>query len=131
MKGQSHSDETRAAVMAALLTGQGVSETARALNLPKATVSRIKSEISRERLEQVGTEREERLIDLVMDYVSTNLRTLKAQSIEVGRADYVKKQSASEIAVLHGVLADKTVRILAALEPDETAEPELTSQRVN
>lgn len=117
--------------MSALLAGQGVSETARALNLPKATVSRIKSEISRERLEQVGTDREERLIDLVMDYVSTNLRTLKAQSIEVGRADYIKNQSASEIAVLHGVLADKTVRILAALEPEESDEPPLTSQRIN
>lgn len=128
MKGQSHSDETRAAVMAALLTGQGVSEVARGLNLPKATVSRIKNEISSERLEQVGTQREERLIDLVMDYVSTNLRTLKAQSIEAGRAGYIQKQTASELAVLHGVLADKTVRILAALEPIEEAsesEPQL------
>lgn len=117
--------------MGALLAGQGVNETARALNLPKATVSRIKSEITREKLEQVGTAREERLIDLVMDYVSTNLRTLKAQSIEVGRANYIKKQSASEIAVLHGVLADKTVRILAAIEPVEEVEEEFASERVH
>jgi transposase-like protein len=128
-----YGDETRAAVMAALLTGQTVSAVANAYNLDKSTVSRWRSRIDATALQDVATEKGETIETLLLDYVQQNLRTLKAQSIEVGRAKYIQKQSASELAVLHGVLADKTVRILAALEPieAESERREATSERVN
>jgi len=115
--------------MAALLTGQTVAQVATTYHLDKSVVSRWRRKIDPEQLQRVATEKGETLEWLLLDYVQTNLRTLKAQSIEAGRAQYVQKQSASELAVLHGVLADKTVRILAALEPiEEVAE---TTQLVN
>ena len=105
--------------MAALLSGQSVTEVAAQFNLGKATVSRWRSTISLERLEQIGTEKTENLERLLMNYVRQNLKTLTAQSEVAGRASYIEKQPASELAVLHGVMADKTVRILAAFEPSE------------
>ena len=122
-----HSDETKAAVMAALLTGQTVAQVATAYHLDKSVVSRWRSKISEYRLQGIATKKSETgetIEELLVDYVQQNLRTLKAQSIEAGRPEYVQEQSASELAVLHGVLADKTVRILAALEPIEAASEE-------
>ena len=113
------SEEIRASVMAALLTGQSVSQVAEQFNLGKATVSRWRKTLRSETLEQIGTEKRESLEGLLIDYVITNLKTLKAQSEIVRDPDYIKKQSASEIAVLHGVLADKSIRILSALEAVE------------
>ena len=53
-------DETvKAQVIAALLTGEGVSEVARKFNMPKTTVFRFKSELVPERMEQIGTEKRE------------------------------------------------------------------------
>lgn len=122
MRGQKHSDETKAAVMAALLAGQSVCQVAAEFQIGKATASRWRSEIGSTDLERVGTQKEANLEQHLLDYVSTNLRTLKAQSEIAARPDWVQKQSASELAVFHGVLADKTLRILSALQPEP--EPE-------
>jgi transposase-like protein len=111
--------------MAALLTGQSVSQVAFEFNLGKATVSRWRADLSSNQLEQVRTERTETIECLLLDYVATNLKTLKAQSEVAGRPEYVQKQSASELAVLHGVIADKTVRILSALQPESEPENDL------
>ena len=48
-----------AQVIAALLTGEGVSEVARKFNMPKTTVFRFKLELVPERMEQIGTEKQE------------------------------------------------------------------------
>ena len=61
-------DETvKAQVIAALLTGEGVSEVARKFNMPKTTVFRFKSELVPERMEQIGTEKRERIDDLLLE----------------------------------------------------------------
>lgn len=111
--------------MGALLTGQSVSQVAHQFKLGKATVSRWREQIGSIELERVRTDKQESLESLLFDYVSTNLRTLKAQSEVAGREAYIEKQCASELAVLHGVLADKTVRILAALQPEPEPENDL------
>lgn len=106
--------------MAALLTGQSVSQTARDFTLPKSTVSRIRGEIPKLELERTATQKRDSLEALLLAYLRTMLTTLQAQAEAVGDPEYVKAQSASELAVLHGVLADKTFRILSALEPEKT-----------
>lgn len=115
-------DDTLAAVMAALLAGQAVNEVAAAYKIPKQTVSRIKNELTSEQLGQVGTEKADRIDDLLFDYLSENLKTLKAQAVIARDADYIKKYAPRDLAVLHGILADKAVRILEAAQSGEDHE---------
>ena len=112
------SDARRAAVMAALLTGQSVTQVAEEYKLSKASVSRIKSSIDPKIVEQAETEKRKDLNELLLELVTTNIETLTAQSLIVRDSGYIKAQSADNLAVLYGVIADKTVRILAALEPE-------------
>jgi transposase-like protein len=115
-RGKAHSDEVRAQVMAALLAGQGVNEVAQTYNLPKQTVSRMKAGLSDADLGQVGTKKSERIEALLYDYLTANLSTLRKQTEVAGDTEYLKKQPASELATLHGVMADKAIRILEAAE---------------
>ena len=108
-----HDPETKAQAMAALLAGQGVSEVAREYKLPESTVSRWKKKAREEagRTEDVGA--------LLLAYLTENLRTLRAQAETFRDREWLRKQGAADAAVLHGVLTDKAVRLLEALDPNE------------
>lgn len=115
-KGKAHSDEVRAQVIAALLAGQGVSDVARRYKVPKATVSRIKNELTPAQLEQVGTEKRERIADLIEGHLVTSLKAAAAIAGKTKDDSWLTKQNAADIAVFYGVLTDKAVRILEAAE---------------
>jgi len=105
-----HPPEVKAAAMAALLAGQGTAEVARAYKLPESTVSRWKAKARKEagRSDDVGA--------LLLDYLTENLETLRSQARTFRDEAWLKKQSAADAAVLHGVMTDKAVRLLEALE---------------
>ena len=63
----------------------------------------------------VGILGRERIGALIVDYLEQALETLSAQARTFADESWLRKQDASELAVLHGVLADKTIRILEAL----------------
>lgn len=113
-RGVPHSDETKAAVMAALLTGQGVNEVARQYNLDSGLVSRWKQGLSTEELQQVAVENSLRIEGLLFRYLEANLTALKAQSTLAGDVSYLKQFPPQQLAVLHGVMADKAVRLIEA-----------------
>lgn len=113
-RGKAHSDQTRAEVISALLAGLGVTEVAQKYNLPKQTVSRIKNEIVPSELGQVGTEKRERIDELLLDGISSNLKALKAMTDMLSEKEYLRKQPASSIAEVYGTLADRAIRILEA-----------------
>lgn len=102
--------ETKAAVMAALLAGQGVTEIAREYRIPESTVSRWK------KLARAEAGRTEDIGELLMEYLTENLMTLRAQAIAFRDPQWLAAQEAQQAAVLHGVLTDKAVRLLEALE---------------
>lgn len=109
-----HPPEVRAACMSALLAGQGVTEVAKEYDLPTSTVSRWKAKARKEagRTDDVGA--------LLLDYLTENLRTLRAQAETFRDADWLREQDAGELAVLHGVMCDKSVRLLEAMEGGPT-----------
>lgn len=116
MAGKSYSEETKAAVMAALLAGQSVGQIAKAYSIPEGTIKSWKSrQENGESVAKVATEKREIIGDLIIDYLEQNLKTLKAQSLVFADEKWLKLQPASEVAVLHGVIADKTIRLLEAL----------------
>lgn len=115
--------------MAALLAGQGVSEVAAQYRVPKATVSRMKKNLSREQLDRVGTERAEKIEGLVFGYLTQLLSSLKAQAEVAADKSYLKQFPPQQLAVVHGVMADKGIRLIEAMSPtqqpkDQSAEPE-------
>jgi transposase-like protein len=120
-----YSDELKAAVMAALLSGQSIASIAADYRIPEGT---IKSWASRqangEIVATVATSKRERIGELLLEYLALNLEALKAQARVFADAEWIKGQAASEVAVLHGVVADKGIRLLEALAAagDETAE---------
>lgn len=105
-----HDPALRAAAMAACLAGQSVGAIAREYKLPKTTVSRWRTEAraSAGRSDDIGS--------LLLAYVRSGLETVTAMHAVMRNPTYLMKQSAGELAVLHGVQVDKLVRILESMQ---------------
>lgn len=123
MDGRNSYDEaTKAAVMAALLTGQSVSAVASEYKIPIGTVKRW-SAAAKETLEPVRAAKKERIGELILDNLEASLLFTKSMTDVLNDPKWLKRQRASEIAVLFGVVQDKTYRVLEAL-PDTESDPE-------
>jgi len=128
MRGKNHSPEVRAQVMAALLAGQGVMEVASQYNLDASVVSRWKKTLPDAQLQVVASKKGEQLEALLFDYLTETLITLKEQATLVREREYVIKQPAGDLAVLHGVMADKAVRLLEAAHRATSSQQEQQSE---
>ena len=115
MRGKRHSDEVRAQVMAALLAGQSVNEVATEYNIPDSTVSDLRKIVEQE-FGDLRTKKGEKLENLLFQYLNSNLAALDSQARVVSEREYIIKQPADCLAVLHGVMADKSIRLLEAIE---------------
>jgi transposase-like protein len=113
-----YSEETKAAVMAALLAGQSIAEVAEAYNIPQGTVAYWSAKMDRP-LDQGDPSTKKEIGDLILEYLRVTLRTLAEQQRVFADAKWLKLQPASELAVLHGVSADKAIRLLEALSADD------------
>ena len=115
-----YSNETKAAVMAALLAGQSLGSIAKEYNMPKSTVSLWKNG----KVQTNCTQKKE-IGELLVKYLETNLEALRAQAEAFKNLRWLEKQNAADAAVLHGVMTDKAVRLLEAFgnaTPDNTTE---------
>lgn len=113
---QQYSDETKAAVLAAIASGTSILNASRQFKVPRSTVRTWCRSAGLSPL--VTPEKKQDLGALVARYLTAGLETLEAQARLFADPEWVKKQSAGELAVLHGVLADKLIRVLSAVEPD-------------
>lgn len=114
MKRREYSDEIKAQVMAALLTGQSVSEVATRYQIPAGTVKSWRRN-SRE-FRPVDPQKSSDIGELLLAYLHENLVTLRVQVEHFRDKKWLSQQGASELAVLHGVVTDKAIRLLEALE---------------
>ena len=119
-----YSDETRAVVVAALLQGQSAGSVASEYHIPETTVRYWRDNSSK-----ILHPKKEIIGDLILEYLIANLETLKIQAEMFRKETWLNRQSASEAAVLHGVMTDKAIRLLEALSkardnaaPDKPAE---------
>lgn len=126
MANKVYPEEVKAQAMAALMTGQSVSSVAREYELPKGTVSRWKGEAYEVidegnadgsaivRTQNVHEENED-VGSLLLTYLRSNLRALTVQAEVFADPQWLRGQEASQLAVLHGVMTDKAVRLLEAM----------------
>lgn len=108
-----YGDDIKAAVMAALLTGQSISAVAKEYKVPSGTVSRWRADAS-EIIKEERAKKTTPIDVLLFEYLQANLTALKKQTDVFSDEEWLKRQDASSVAVLHGVLADKAVRLLEA-----------------
>jgi transposase len=119
----SHGPDVKAAVIAALMAGQSVSQVAKQYALPKGTVSNWKHRkaegvrddagtVSRDGTQKAGSS----IGDLLVELVRENLKGLIAVSKLLQDDAWLRKQDAAEIGTLAGITHDKTTRMLEALE---------------
>ncbi len=130
-RGKKHSDETKAAVLAALLSGQGVCDVAQQYKIPKSVVSGWKSEISSNELEQIRTKKTDEFNELLSNAIIEIFKTL-AFSVQFIRTDeglaWLKQHSPAEAATFIGVTTDKGIRLLEAAGNAELQHLETSSE---
>ena len=114
-----YSDETKAAVLAALLSGQSINEVAREYKIPKGTVSSWKSRELGDVSQTIATQKRDELGNLLLTYLKETVTTLIEQARFARSKEWLEKQSGSEFAVLHGVQTDKAIRLLEAFSASE------------
>lgn len=117
-------DEKKAVVLSALLIGQGVNEISAKYNIPKATVSRLKKVIPTAELERIGTQKADRLAELISNNLEASFEARGNILKQTQDAQWLSRQSASELATLYGVAADKEFRVLEAIENARQQEQE-------
>ena len=119
-QGKKISEEMRNKVISSLLQGFGVNETARATGLAKSTVSKVKRQVPQRLIETgVAKRRElkaERLLDSIAGFLqeSVEANTKAFQATE--NKEWLKAQSAKELAIFIGTVSDKIFRVLEAIE---------------
>lgn len=122
MAKREYSAAVQAQALAALLEGQAISKVAEVYKIPEGTIKSWKARLAT-KTSVVASEKRALIGDMLVEYVEENLRTLKEQGATFRDQAWLQKQKAAEVAVLHGVIADKTIRLLEAMgrqqEPDE------------
>lgn len=108
--------ETKAAVLSALLTGQAVSDVAERYNIPQSTVRYWQAKM--QNIADVPDDEREKIGILLLNYLIATLETLKIQSMVFRDEEWLRDQDAPGLAVLHGVITDKAIRLLEALQPN-------------
>lgn len=121
---RSYTDDTKAAVMAALLAGQSIREVAKEYNIPRSTVGRWNTKLNEAGVPSVPDTKKAEIGDLLVRYLKETLQTLIQQSKFARTVKWLEKQPASELAVLHGVQTDKAIRLLEALSASNDRAPE-------
>ena len=116
-----YNDDTKAAVMAALLAGQSITAVAKEYKVPSGTVSRWRADAS-EIIKEERAKKSTPIDVLLYEYLQANLAVLKKQTDVFSDEEWLKKQDASSVAVLHGVLADKAIRLLEAAHAADESE---------
>lgn len=104
--------------MSALMAGQSVDEVAGEYKLPEST---IREWAKGQSFAEVRAKKQRDFDQLVSTYLEEILVTLSVQARVTRDEAWIKKQPASELAVFHGVLADKGIRLLTARAAAEQA----------
>ncbi len=121
-RGQPHSPETKATALAALATGESVSSVARRLGISRTTATMWRDAAGLHESTAVVQEKKAAIGEQLYGYLEDSIETLDQQVCCMRDETWVKQQSAAGLAMLHGVLFDKTWRLLAAFQPSSNVD---------
>lgn len=116
MKGKAHAREVKAIAIAELMAGDSPTVIAARHDLPRKSVSNWKAALTPEQLAEVSRNTGGRLDDLVCDHLEATLQSLTAQAKVTGDPEYIHKQSAGDLARLHGTMFERAFLMLERLK---------------
>ena len=108
-----YTDEQKQAVIDAIALGESVREVARKFDIAPATVH-VWATGARQAVS--NTLNKDTLGALALDYLRENLETLSAQARYFRSDDFLKTNARADahgLGVLHGIIADKAIRVFA------------------
>lgn len=114
-----YSEQTKAAALAEVAAGASVNATAKKFGISRAAISEWRDRSDLPTPTPAAQEKRANLGEQLYGYLEDSIGALRSQLAVFGDPDWLKKQSAAELAILHGVVADKTARLLAAARPGE------------
>ena len=108
-----HDPDTKAPIIARLLVGD--TPTAIRKDYPNVGLQTIYT--WRGELDQtvINGNKRDRLDDLIEENLALQLQALSNIAAQTRRQEWLDRQSADQLAVLHGVIADKVYRILSTV----------------
>lgn len=106
-----YDDQTKAAAMAALLTGEPLRTVAGRYDVPLSTLQYWAKQARTLALEGDAG----RLGDSLVAYLVEALEAATAAFVVTGDAEWLRKQRAAEVAVLHGTLVDRVMGMARTL----------------
>lgn len=115
MARRTYDDETRAAVLAALLVGQSVTKVAETYDIPEGTIWAWKARHAPDRAQALDNP--DRIGELLVEYLEESLKAIRAQVVAFSDPEWLRDQRAESVGVLHGIMVDKAVRLLEAMSP--------------
>jgi transposase-like protein len=119
MARREYSPEEKAAVLAALLSGQAIDYVAKTYSIPEGTIKAWKNRMVkpiREGVASVVTQKDdEEIADLLMQLTRAELRGLIAIAEHATNPDWLHLQGAESLGVFKGITHDKVFRMLEAL----------------
>jgi len=115
---QPYSDQVKAAVLAALLSGQSLRSVAQHSGVSRRTITawRDASQLTGSAL--VAPQKKQAIGEQVYGLMEETIEALRAQLRATSDEVWIKRQSAADLAIFHGVLSDKCTRLLAAFRPE-------------
>jgi transposase-like protein len=122
-RGVAHPPELRAQVLAAVMAGGTINETARRFDLDPAVVSRWASADATIAMTRANARTPEALEAMLFDLVAEHVTTIRAQLQAAASSAYVQGQTAGDLAALLGAERDTLIRLLAGFRPVEQQQP--------
>lgn len=103
--------DKKAQALAGLAAGKKVREVAKETGLSVGTIGRLRMSVP-ELMEQTGTEQKVALGGLMALHFQNQMAALNAYATHTSTQEYIRANTASDMAALHGTVSGYVVRIL-------------------
>lgn len=111
-----YTDELKSKVIADIVLGTtSLKAIAKKHDIPYGTIRTWSSRLNKN-VSLIETEKKQDIGDLLLQVLQLNLNAQMAQMEVFANVEWLEKQSANELAILHGVLNDKAVRLIEAFK---------------
>jgi transposase-like protein len=117
-QGVRYSPAIRAQVLAAILAGKSIGESARLAGVTPMTASRwVRQDVRIVTAREARDRQEQSLVSHILGLAVDNIEATRAQLRHASDPEWLQQQTAAQMARLHAAESDMLIRLLAGLRP--------------